>query len=490
MNKGLSSSKRLKEVQSENVSMNASTASRSLIMNATWTKPLSSQCTELKAIDLINSAHHLALVLSSPRPVDKTLDSPQDLFDSLQKPISPATAVKLFKGCMSEYEQHEVLSCPEVYFLGLRATKGTSGLFNHGFDDERGDYQAVIGDHINFRYELLGVLGRGSFGQVFKVYDHKHREEQALKVIRNKSRFHNQAAVEVRVLRMLRDAKSPHVVQMREYFVFRKHLCISFELLSINLYDFLKINRLQGLSAGLVKHFAVQMLQGLSLLGKLGVIHCDLKPENILLTAANKSSIKLIDVGSSCFQDQRLYTYIQSRFYRAPEVILGGSYTTAIDIWSLGCILCELTTGVPLFPGENEHDQLMCIMEVAGVPPLDVMRRAPRCKVFFDSHQRPRLQPNSRGKSRIPNSRPLQDILIASEPLFVDFINKCLDWDPQHRLTAVEALNHIWINESVPPVAPQVKVPCHRHKLSLGGEARPVQSYSTKYADSRSFMFN
>jgi dual specificity tyrosine-phosphorylation-regulated kinase 2/3/4 len=290
--------------------------------------------------------------------------------------------VKLFKGCISEHEQHEVLSYLEVYFLGLRANKGTSGLFNHGFDDERGDYLAVVGDHINFRYELLGVLGRGSFGQVFKVYDYKLREEQALKVIRNKSRFHNQAAVEVKVLLMLRDERSPQVVQMREYFVFRKHLCITFELLSINLYDFLKMNRLQGLSSGLVKHFTVQMLQGLSTLGKLGVIHCDLKPENILLTAANKSSIKLIDVGSSCFLDLRLYSYIQSRFYRAPEVILGGSYTTAIDIWSLGCILCELTTGSPLFPGENEHDQLLCIMEVAGVPPVDIMHRAPPVRSF------------------------------------------------------------------------------------------------------------
>ena len=98
------------------------------------------------------------------------------------------------------------------------------------------------------------------------------------------------------------------------------------------------------------------------------IIHCDLKPENILLKQHNKSGIKVIDFGSSCFQDERIYTYIQSRFYRAPEIILGISYTTAIDMWSFGCILAELCTGYPLFPGENEAEQLAYIMEIKGVP--------------------------------------------------------------------------------------------------------------------------
>ncbi|VEL37572.1 unnamed protein product [Protopolystoma xenopodis] len=75
------------------------------------------------------------------------------------------------------------------------------------------------------------------------------------------------------------------------------------------------------------------------------IIHCDLKPENVLLRRPGRSGIKVIDFGSSCYTDQRTYTYIQSRFYRAPEVILGGRYCTAIDMWSLGCILAELITG-------------------------------------------------------------------------------------------------------------------------------------------------
>jgi dual specificity tyrosine-phosphorylation-regulated kinase 2/3/4 len=103
------------------------------------------------------------------------------------------------------------------------------------------------------------------------------------------------------------------------------------------------------------------------------IIHCDLKPENILLKQTNKSGIKLIDFGSGCFEDEIVYTYIQSRFYRSPEVILGIRFNQSIDMWSLGCILAELLTGYPIFPGENEGDQLGLIMEVFGKPDREVL---------------------------------------------------------------------------------------------------------------------
>ena len=109
------------------------------------------------------------------------------------------------------------------------------------------------------------------------------------------------------------------------------------------------------------------------MLGEHSIIHCDLKPENILLTHPDKYSIKLIDFGSSCFSDEKIYTYIQSRFYRAPEIMLAISYTNAIDMWSLGCILAELYTGFPIFPGENEPEQMALIMEVNSYPPKEML---------------------------------------------------------------------------------------------------------------------
>ena len=125
----------------------------------------------------------------------------------------------------------------------------------------------------------------------------------------------------------------------------------------------------------------------------------------MLLRHPAKSAIKVIDFGSSCIEPDKsqsfvlvqmpntqstvsVYTYIQSRFYRSPEVILGMDYSMAIDMWSLGCILAELYTGFPIFPGENEQEQLSCIMEVLGLPDKEFINRSPRRKLFFGkSHQ-------------------------------------------------------------------------------------------------------
>ena len=135
--------------------------------------------------------------------------------------------------------------------------------------------------------------------------------------------------------------------------MFRKHLVITFELLSVNLYDFIKMNNFQGFSLSLIKRFAIQILISLYFLRENSIVHCDLKPENILIKSYSRSEIKVIDFGSSCFIHDHLSSYVQSRSYRAPEVILGCSYDYKIDIWSLGCILAELLTGYVLFQNES-----------------------------------------------------------------------------------------------------------------------------------------
>jgi dual specificity tyrosine-phosphorylation-regulated kinase 2/3/4 len=187
----------------------------------------------------------------------------------------------------------------QVYYVGANAAKPrptADARENHGFDDERGDYIWAVHDHVAFRFEIVGVLGKGSFGVVTKCYDWKTKQMVALKIIRNKKRFHHQALVEVKLLEHLRDLDRENtaaIVHMREYFYFRNHMCITFEMLSINLYEFIKNNKFQGLSLALIRRIAVQLLLSLRFLRKLRVIHCDLKPENILLKAPNKSSIKV-----------------------------------------------------------------------------------------------------------------------------------------------------------------------------------------------------
>lgn len=140
-----------------------------------------------------------------------------------------------------------------------------------------------------------------------------------------------------------------------------------------------------------------------------------------------------------------MYTYIQSRFYRSPEVILGMNYAMAIDMWSLGCILAEMYTGYPIFPGENEHEQLACIMEVLGVPDHYIIQKASRRKLFFDATGAPRPFVNAKGKRRRPGTKSLASVLKCNDDLFVDFIAKCLTWDPDKRLKPQPAMRHPWI---------------------------------------------
>lgn len=445
---------------SQNTSMNASIVSPLNLGNTSLFAPvrltprrtkesLTTRHKEAKHFSFTSSTAKLPMPKLSPRE-DVLLEIFESQSEALRLPLPSSAILKNHKSYLTLYEQGEILNHPEVYYLGKNAERTRT---SSSFDDERGDYRTIIGEHISYRYELLVPLGRGSFGQVFKAYDHKHKEEVALKIIRNKSRFHRQAVIEVKVLKHLREADTEgkyNVVHLRNYFVFRKHVCIAFELMSMNLYDFIKGNQFRGLSLGLVRRFAVQILQSLRLMHKTHIIHCDLKPENILLKQANRSGIKVIDFGSSCYEDETVYTYIQSRFYRAPEIILGLPYGRPIDMWSFGCILAELYCGVPLFPGESEHEQLLCIMEVKGLPPPQVMLQATRKKLFFDASMKPIIKPNARGKVRFPNTKSLAETIRCSDAFFIDFIGRTLDWNPETRLTPDEAFRHNWITEVQP----------------------------------------
>ena len=140
----------------------------------------------------------------------------------------------------------------------------------------------------------------------------------------------------------------------------------------------LRSTSFKGVSLGLVRKFARQIFSALSFLRSIGVVHCDVKPENVLLVSADRSAVKLIDFGSSCFVgDTPDFTYVQSRFYRAAEVILGLPYGVEIDTWSLGCVLVEMHAGTPLFPGRDERDQLGKIAEALGPVPAWMRERCP-----------------------------------------------------------------------------------------------------------------
>lgn len=212
---------------------------------------------------------------------------------------SPEQVMKLYMNKLTPYEHREIFDYPQVYFIGANAKKrpGLVGFPNNcEYDNEQGSYIHIPHDHIAYRYEVLKVIGKGSFGQVVKAYDHKKRENVALKMVRNEKRFHRQAQEEIRILEHLREQdkdNTMNVIHMFDSFTFRNHTCITFELLSINLYELIKKNKFQGFSLQLVRKFSHSLLQCLHALNKNRIIHCDMKPENVLLKQQGRSGIKV-----------------------------------------------------------------------------------------------------------------------------------------------------------------------------------------------------
>ncbi|KAJ4376429.1 dual specificity protein kinase yak1 [Neocucurbitaria cava] len=382
-------------------------------------------------------------------------------------------------------------------------TKPSKGVKNDGYDNEDSDYILYVNDilgseesgHKN-RYLILDVLGQGTFGQVVKCQNLKTQEVVAVKVIKNRTAYFNQSMMEVSVLDLLNKQMDKnddhHLLRLKDTFIHRQHLCLVFELLSVNLYELIKQNQFRGLSTTLVRVFAQQLINGLALLGKAKLIHCDLKPENILLKNLESPIIKIIDFGSACDERQTVYTYIQSRFYRSPEVLLGLPYSAAIDMWSLGCIVVELFLGLPLFPGSSEYNQVSRITEMLGLPPHWMLEMGKQSGEFYEKIQDEYGRKQYRLKSMEQYSREhgtkeqpskkyfsattLPDIIknypmprknmkpneiereMANRAAFIDFAQGLLNLNPLERWTPAQAKLHPFITQAkftgpfVPPM--------------------------------------
>ncbi|GFW65827.1 hypothetical protein TNCV_586531 [Trichonephila clavipes] len=198
-------------------------------------------------------------------------------------------------------------------------------LYNDGYDDDNHDYIIRTKEKFLDRYEIDSLIGKGSFGQVVKAYDHEEQCQVAIKIIKNKKPFLNQAQIEVKLLEMMNSHESDNnfellgqdkIVKLKGHFMWRNHLCLVFELLSYNLYDLLRNTTFRGVSLNLTRKFAQQMCTALMFLSSadLNIIHCDLKPENILLCNPKRSAIKIVDFGSSCQLGQRDDNYDASDF--------------------------------------------------------------------------------------------------------------------------------------------------------------------------------
>jgi len=272
-----------------------------------------------------------------------------------------------------------------------------------------------------------------------------------MKIIKNNKDFFDQCLDELKLLMYVKasgDTDKFHVLQMYDYFYFKEHLFIVCELLLDNLYEFYRKN-LQNHDEPLyftlsrVQKVAQQCLIALQFIHSLGLIHCDLKPENILMKNVENCEIKVIDFGSSCYTTDVLSTYVQSRSYRAPEVILGLTYGQKVDIWSLGCILPELLTGRVIFQNYSVVTLLARIIGIIGPIPSYMMQSGNFVNKYFTEEGE--LYENT--EIIVPKKTTLQSRVKSEDQLFLDFLRQLLTIDPQKRLSASEALQHPWLKK-------------------------------------------
>uniref|UniRef100_A0A0N5C6L1 non-specific serine/threonine protein kinase n=1 Tax=Strongyloides papillosus TaxID=174720 RepID=A0A0N5C6L1_STREA len=344
-----------------------------------------------------------------------------------------------------------------------------------------GEYQVikheVICSPYRNHYEVLEFLGKGTFGQVVKAWKKGTNEIVAIKILKKHPSYARQGQIEISILHRLNtvNADEYNFVQAFECFQHKNHTCLVFEMLDQNLYDFLKQQKFNPTQLYNIRPIVQQVLTALAKLKQLGLIHADLKPENIMLVdpANQPFRVKVIDFGSASYRTKAVTnTYLQSRYYRAPEIILGLAFKEAIDMWSLGCVMAELFLGWPLYPGSSEYDQIRYIVQTQGLPPATMLQQASKSYRFFKH-----IQDNTNNYWRLKTPEEheadtgikskdtrkyifncLDDIAIANHPEgydnsfllcekadrteFIDLLKKMLAMDQEKRITPSEALEH------------------------------------------------
>ncbi|XP_019406973.1 PREDICTED: homeodomain-interacting protein kinase 3 isoform X2 [Crocodylus porosus] len=346
-----------------------------------------------------------------------------------------------------------------------------------------GDYQLVQHEvlcSVKNTYEVLDFLGRGTFGQVVKCWKRGTNEIVAIKILKNHPSYARQGQIEVSILARLstENADEFNFVKAYECFQHRNHTCLVFEMLEQNLYDFLKQNKFSPLQLKVIRPILQQVATALKKLKSLGLIHADLKPENIMLVDPVRQPyrVKVIDFGSASHVSKTVCsTYLQSRYYRAPEIILGLPFCEAIDMWSLGCVIAELFLGWPLYPGALEYDQIRYISQTQGLPGEQLLNMGTKTTRFFcretdapysgwrlktlEEHEAETGMKSKEARKYIFNS--LDDIVHVNTMMdlegsdllaekadrreFVSLLKKMLLIDADLRITPAETLNHPFV---------------------------------------------
>ncbi|XP_053331148.1 dual specificity protein kinase CLK2 isoform X2 [Spea bombifrons] len=332
-------------------------------------------------------------------------------------------------------------------------------------DDVEGHLIYRTGDWIQERYEIVSTLGEGTFGRVVQCVDHRRGGSRvALKIIKNVEKYKEAARLEINVLEKIneKDPENKHLcVQMFDWFDFHGHMCISFELLGLSTFDFLKENSYYPYPIHQVRHMAYQVCHAVKFLHDNKLTHTDLKPENILFVNSDfelaynvdkkrdercvkSTDIRVVDFGSATFDHEHHSTIVSTRHYRAPEVILELGWSQPCDVWSVGCIIFEYYVGFTLFQTHDNREHLAMMERILGPVPSRMTRKTRKQKYFY--HGRLDWDENtSAGRYVRENCKPLRRYLLSEaeehHQLF-DLIEGMLEYEPSKRITLAESLKH------------------------------------------------
>jgi len=348
-------------------------------------------------------------------------------------------------------------------------------------DDSFGHFEGGPGTIIHGRYKLLKDVGLGTFGRVVQAIDlnqldRKDRDRDrdrdrkktrmedtvAIKIVRSVKRYHESALIEADIVKDVNSrggrGQSLIAVMLRQFDLPQGHCCLVFECLGRSLYDFMKVHGFKPFPLFCVRDFARQLLDALDFIHSFGLIHTDLKPENILLKHNKErpyrcpdgsdqqvpasTSIKLIDFGGATYDRDKKSTVINTRQYRAPEVILGLGWSFPSDLWSAGCIIAELYKGGLLFETHDNSEHLALIERIIGRLPLDMVSRSKEFGEVFDAYGWHKMELPASSKSHVRKMAPL-DLFVKEEDKdsgLGQLLSSLLTIDPSLRSTASDAL--------------------------------------------------
>lgn len=340
--------------------------------------------------------------------------------------------------------------------------------------DGEGYYKTRIGELIGERYLVKGAIGKGVFSTVLSCQDTQADGNRivAIKMIRNNDLMRKAAQKEVELLQDIssKDLENRrHCIQLLSHFDHRNHTSMVFESMQMNLRETLKkFGKNVGINIKSVKTYAKQLMIALKHIASLRIVHADIKPDNILVSEDHRT-LKICDFGSAFREtapDNDPTPYIQSRFYRAPEITLGLEYNRQIDIWSIGVCLFELFTGKVMFQGIDSNAMLQAWQDLKGRFPNRMIKRhiisyselerVPHFEDDFKFRQQTTDKVTGKGVLRLIDisAKPMKDLrrmLMSSKAgaddqklvlQLADIMDKVLNLDPEKRLSVAAALKH------------------------------------------------